>query len=202
MILSYISEQHLNKVGVRRRIGIKIVEPLSVYLKKKCKLWVLITCRITKCFGRFSNLLRVKLSFTLERAASNEYPLQTFSLRNKKKRVGYPLFLVRSSLYCKDILASENRGIWRKRNGGDWHIHMNLFDPMHLAKRGHNFVTFWYRTPTKHFCLIYIPGARSHFFPRERSGSVVECLTRDRRAASSSLTGVTALWSLSKTHLS
>ena len=34
---------------------------------------------------------------------------------------------------------------------------------------------------------------------RERSGSVVECLTRDRRAASSSLTGVTALWSLSKT---
>ena len=36
----------------------------------------------------------------------------------------------------------------------------------------------------------------------ERSGSVVECLTRDRRAAGSSLTGVTALWSLSKTHLS
>ena len=38
--------------------------------------------------------------------------------------------------------------------------------------------------------------------PRERSGSVVECLTRDRRAAGSSLTGVTALWSLNKTHLS
>ena len=37
---------------------------------------------------------------------------------------------------------------------------------------------------------------------RGRSGSVVECLTRDRRAAGSSLTGVTALWSLSKTHLS
>ena len=37
---------------------------------------------------------------------------------------------------------------------------------------------------------------------RERNGSVVECLTRDRKAASSSLTGVTALWSLSKTHLS
>ena len=37
---------------------------------------------------------------------------------------------------------------------------------------------------------------------RERSGSVIECLTRDRRAAGSSLTGVTALWSLSKTHLS
>ena len=34
------------------------------------------------------------------------------------------------------------------------------------------------------------------------SGSVVECLTRDRRDAGSSLTSVTALWSLSKTHLS
>ena len=37
---------------------------------------------------------------------------------------------------------------------------------------------------------------------RERGGSVVERLTRDRRAAGSSLTGVTVLWSLSKTHLS
>ena len=37
---------------------------------------------------------------------------------------------------------------------------------------------------------------------RERSGSVVECLTRDRDAAGLSLTGVTVLWSLSKTHLS
>ena len=32
--------------------------------------------------------------------------------------------------------------------------------------------------------------------------SVVECLARDRRAAGLSLTGVTALWSLRKTHLS
>ena len=37
---------------------------------------------------------------------------------------------------------------------------------------------------------------------RERSGSVVECLTRDRGAAGSSLTGVTVLWSLNKTYLS
>ena len=36
----------------------------------------------------------------------------------------------------------------------------------------------------------------------EGSGSEVECLPRDRRATGSSLTGVTALWSLSKTHLS
>ena len=32
--------------------------------------------------------------------------------------------------------------------------------------------------------------------------AVAECLTRDREAAGSSLTGVTVLWSLSKTHLS
>ena len=37
---------------------------------------------------------------------------------------------------------------------------------------------------------------------RERSGSVVECLTGDRGAAGSSLSSVTVLWSLSKTHLS
>ena len=36
----------------------------------------------------------------------------------------------------------------------------------------------------------------------ESSGSVVECLTIDRRAAGLSFIGVTALWSLSKTHLS
>ena len=35
-----------------------------------------------------------------------------------------------------------------------------------------------------------------------RGCAVVECLTRDQEAAGSSLTGVTALWSLSKTHLS
>ena len=36
----------------------------------------------------------------------------------------------------------------------------------------------------------------------ERSGSVVECLTRDRGAAGLSLTGTTALRSLSETRLS
>ena len=46
-------------------------------------------------------------------------------------------------------------------------------------------------------------GADSPPFPwiiqegRERSGSVVECLTREREAVGLSLTGVTALWSLS-----
>ena len=59
-------------------------------------------------------------------------------------------------------------------------------------------------------CQQYGPRCRAWFgsklfdsdIPWERSGSVVECLTQDREAAGSSLTGVTVLWSLSKTHLS
>ena len=50
------------------------------------------------------------------------------------------------------------------------------------------------------FCHVHV--AAFTYTVRERSGSVVECLTRDRGAAGSSFTGVTALWSLSKTHLS
>ena len=45
------------------------------------------------------------------------------------------------------------------------------------------------------------PCSGGHIFYRECSGSVVECLTQDWEAPGSSLTGVTALWSLSKTHL-
>ena len=57
----------------------------------------------------------------------------------------------------------------------------------------------------RHFFLFYIYLVRSRSYieqqdnisiipdRRERSGSVVECLTRDRRAAGSSLIGVTAL---------
>ena len=37
---------------------------------------------------------------------------------------------------------------------------------------------------------------------KERSGSVVECLTRAREVRASPTSLVTALWSLSKTHLS
>ena len=87
------------------KISLHIVETAFLYILKN------VSCGYSSragqyVLGSFINLLKVKLSFTLERAASNEYPLQTFSLRN-----GYPLVL-------------------------------NLFDPMHLAKGGHNFVTF------------------------------------------------------------
>ena len=45
----------------------------------------------------------------------------------------------------------------------------------------------------RQFLRIKAIGEFNSFLSRERSGSVVECLTRDRRAAGSSLTGVTAL---------
>ena len=51
----------------------------------------------------------------------------------------------------------------------------------------------------KNICRIRVKIKENQW---ERSVSVVECLNRDRGAAGSSLTGVTALWSLSKTHLS
>ena len=50
--------------------------------------------------------------------------------------------------------------------------------------------------------MVYRISCILKLLSRERSGSVVECLTRDREATGSSLTCVTALWSLSKTHLS
>ena len=67
-------------------------------------------------------------------------------------------------------------------------------------------------TPEKEASFVSIDGISNLNFSRrrqtvisnldrERSGSVVECLTRDREAGGSSLT-VTGLWSLSKTHLS
>ena len=60
---------------------------------------------------------------------------------------------------------------------------------LHRSAAG-NFNTFLYVK-----ILMYLIHNKS-------SGSVVECLTSDREAASSSLTDVTALWSLSMTHLS
>ena len=51
------------------------------------------------------------------------------------------------------------------------------------------------KTPNKFILIVHYSG-------RERSGSVVECLTQDQRVPRKSLNGVTALWSLSKTHLS
>ena len=65
---------------------------------------------------------------------------------------------------------------------------------------------YFYSTPAlanslSHSALAIMDGF-SYIHIRESSGSVVECLIRDRGAAGASLTRVTALWSLSKTHLS
>ena len=61
-----------------------------------------------------------------------------------------------------------------------------IFERFALLKRGN--CQHW------HFLfLFYFTRQNVHDKLRERSGSVVEFLTRDRRAAGSSLTGVTAL---------
>ena len=63
------------------------------------------------------------------------------------------------------------------------------------------FLCYVMKTVRAHFnyCQVKIHAQKAQ---RERIGSVVECLTRDRGTAGSSLAGVTALWFLSKTHLS
>ena len=56
-----------------------------------------------------------------------------------------------------------------------------------------------YTTRQPQFFIIFFEGGGGG--GGERSGSVIECLTRDREIGDLSLTGFTALWSLSKTHL-
>ena len=53
-----------------------------------------------------------------------------------------------------------------------------------------------------HKCILRIQYRETTPYFLERSGSVVECLTHDRGVVGSSLTSITALWSLTKTHLS
>ena len=61
--------------------------------------------------------------------------------------------------------------------------------------------TLFYNRPWGYKTFFMLNSAEHEIY-REGSGSVVECLTWDRGAAGSSLTGITVLWSLSKTHLS
>ena len=61
------------------------------------------------------------------------------------------------------------------------------------------FKNFWESSLKHKMRYMYLMMSKKKM---ERSGSVVECLTWDRRATGSSFTGVIALWSLSKTHLS
>ena len=62
-----------------------------------------------------------------------------------------------------------------------------------------NFTTVVYHLYTIRETVLPIYSTKIDW---EHSGSVLECMTRDRRVAGSSFTGVTALWSMSKTHLS
>ena len=50
-------------------------------------------------------------------------------------------------------------------------------------------------------CRVQIPEIESKISFWERSGSVVECLTRDQGVAGSTLTGVTVLWSFKARHI-
>ena len=100
-------------------------------------------------------------------------------------------------------------GIWYGSSGQKLTLHADLG----RAIRQQTSVLYWQQSKYSYSCGKeklggwgeggnFINGWNDTFISWERSGSVVECLTRNQRAASSSLTGITALWSLSKTHLS
>ena len=73
-------------------------------------------------------------------------------------------------------------------------IHLS-FESIHIMIQTSQFDQFRCDSDKQSFSKFYSQD-------RERNGSVVECLTGDRRAVGASLTSVTVLWSLSKTHLS
>ena len=75
------------------------------------------------------------------------------------------------------LLLLQTKDVGRARHSGWWLMVGSLNLPLQTTR-------------LRHFTANY----------GERKGSVVECLTRDWSAAGSSLTCVTALWSLSKTH--
>ena len=62
------------------------------------------------------------------------------------------------------------------------------------------FVLSIFSGPLRQVLLSFVYSWPIQYCVREQSGSVVECLTLDLGAAGSSLRGITALWSLSKTH--
>ena len=85
----------------------------------------------------------------------------------------------------------------------------NRFSPLFMLNSAEHEILSVHRKLSTEYCLkhsdvvfILLIIVKMPTIVREHSGSVVECLTRDRGAEGSSLTGVTALWSLSKTHLS
>ena len=119
-------------------------------------------------------------------------------------------------LYFLFAFLARQYPLWSFRQKNTKNNYFILVKPLFSVVEFSITVTFWrnmysfwryiivsYNNQTGFPCkLFYYESLVDKEVYMERSGSVVECLTRDRRAAGSSLTGVTALWSLSKTHLS
>ena len=109
---------------------------------------------------------------------SFEYPQHMFWLRNKKIIFSYAL-LSGGLLY---ILETCNQRILAISEYSNYAIWCNSPES----------ILFVFNSGTQYYIIIFWEG----------SGSMVECLTGDGGAVGSSLTGITVLWSLSKTHLS
>ena len=163
-------------------------------------------------------LLRSRVKQSVVRPRSNGYiyiclfvniEIKTFGWHIQKSSVDLQLFVVCMDSSVGRIAASRKSipfPLCAGSNPMNALIFFWSFFPLimfgqqfqHLYKIALN----WTLANTK----IHIRGATECINPMGyiwgRIGSVVECLTQDRRAACSSLTGVTVLWSLSKTYLS
>ena len=97
---------------------------------------------------------------------------------------------------CHDNSISQQPMLWTRSTLLYCFEQNGVFSP--FIVRWLSLQTAWTQIQTNRTSvLIWI---QTVWHSREGSGSVVECLTGDRRAAGSSLTGVTASWSLSETH--
>ena len=124
-------------------------------------------------------------------------------------KVSHSCLYIELGPICNSISASmclkscEDQTSLKSYNGGSWE---------NSYRSRPNALDHFFQTRNTDLSFVIHAKSRENTFDRiwlatqhrkwERRGSVIECLTRDRRTAGSSLTGVTALWSLSKTHLS
>ena len=128
----------------------------------------------------------LRLDFNLSMNNRSSGDLKMFTVGDSSTNNGYGMFHMRGSRRGRGHVVRITFEKSQKSIG--YHSHTGPDSPIN-------------RKATKPAFNVGPPSARLRV-DREPSCSMVECLIRDRRPAGSSLTAVTALWSLSKTHLS
>ena len=154
-------------------------EPLSTYLHCVSEKW-----RLWWDWTYVQASLSLSLSWLL-------------TVRTKQNLMSWPI-------WCSWVISFRSPSSWprhRMSNHHFWQKRCHMLERGGLVEPNRREKSKWYYSSSR---WPYCTQNSDEFNPLswERSGSVVECLTWDRRAAGLNLTGVTVLWSLSKTQLS